>query len=306
MNAVKKSFLISEILEESKTFKEISKKSPFHPSITTHHITRTEQHQPISATTKASTPYITTATTSTLELTTTSETIQISDISSDSKTIKSSPFTANNSFINIRKKWNLKDDELVDERKYKNFPNINFTNNDNKKEHNKIDITNINNINKQKINSNNNKSHTNANIPHNIHNNKSNKIDLANLPSFHIYHPSFPPPHSHPSFLPNPFYRNLSLPFLNNTPACHYYHRFYNPLSPNHHSPNHFYPYHNHPFPPIRKRRILFNQLQIQQLQRIFKRQKYLSASERDQISSLIGLSPTQVHKHTVCLVKRQ
>ncbi|ESN95289.1 hypothetical protein HELRODRAFT_148584, partial [Helobdella robusta] len=44
-----------------------------------------------------------------------------------------------------------------------------------------------------------------------------------------------------------------------------------------------------------RKRRILFNQLQIHQLEKIFRRQKYLSAAERDQLSSMIGLSPTQV-----------
>jgi hypothetical protein len=44
-----------------------------------------------------------------------------------------------------------------------------------------------------------------------------------------------------------------------------------------------------------RKRRILFTQVQIYELERRFKQQKYLSAPERDQLANLIGLSPTQV-----------
>jgi len=44
-----------------------------------------------------------------------------------------------------------------------------------------------------------------------------------------------------------------------------------------------------------RKRRILFSQTQIFELERRFKQQKYLSAPEREHLSNLIGLSPTQV-----------
>lgn len=44
-----------------------------------------------------------------------------------------------------------------------------------------------------------------------------------------------------------------------------------------------------------RKRRILFTQVQIYELEKRFKQQRYLSAPERDQLASCIGLSPTQV-----------
>jgi len=44
-----------------------------------------------------------------------------------------------------------------------------------------------------------------------------------------------------------------------------------------------------------RKRRILFTQPQIFELERRFKSQRYLSAPEREHLSTLIGLSPTQV-----------
>lgn len=44
-----------------------------------------------------------------------------------------------------------------------------------------------------------------------------------------------------------------------------------------------------------RKRRILFTQAQIYELERRFKQQKYLSAPEREHLSSMIGLTPTQV-----------
>lgn len=44
-----------------------------------------------------------------------------------------------------------------------------------------------------------------------------------------------------------------------------------------------------------RKRRILFTQAQIYELERRFKQQKYLSAPEREHLANLIGLSPTQV-----------
>ncbi|ELT98863.1 hypothetical protein CAPTEDRAFT_40416, partial [Capitella teleta] len=44
-----------------------------------------------------------------------------------------------------------------------------------------------------------------------------------------------------------------------------------------------------------RKRRILFTQAQIYELERRFKQQKYLSAPEREHLASMIGLTPTQV-----------
>lgn len=44
-----------------------------------------------------------------------------------------------------------------------------------------------------------------------------------------------------------------------------------------------------------RKRRILFAQAQIYELERRFKQQRYLSAPEREHLASGIGLTPTQV-----------
>ena len=44
-----------------------------------------------------------------------------------------------------------------------------------------------------------------------------------------------------------------------------------------------------------RKRRILFTQTQIYELERQFRRQRYLSAPEREHLASVVGLSPTQV-----------
>ena len=44
-----------------------------------------------------------------------------------------------------------------------------------------------------------------------------------------------------------------------------------------------------------RKRRILFNQGQIYELERRFKQQKYLSAPERENLANLLQLTPTQV-----------
>ena len=51
---------------------------------------------------------------------------------------------------------------------------------------------------------------------------------------------------------------------------------------------------------PIRKKpRILFSQSQVMELEKKFKEQKYLSASERDQIASKLNLTPTQVNALT-------
>ena len=44
-----------------------------------------------------------------------------------------------------------------------------------------------------------------------------------------------------------------------------------------------------------RKRRILFNQGQIYELERRFKQQKYLSAPERENLANALQLTPTQV-----------
>ncbi|CAF1384866.1 unnamed protein product [Adineta ricciae] len=44
-----------------------------------------------------------------------------------------------------------------------------------------------------------------------------------------------------------------------------------------------------------RKRRILFNQGQIYELERRFKQQKYLSAPERENLANVLQLTPTQV-----------
>ncbi|XP_031436949.1 NK2 homeobox 4b [Clupea harengus] len=46
---------------------------------------------------------------------------------------------------------------------------------------------------------------------------------------------------------------------------------------------------------PRRKRRVLFSQAQVYELERRFKQQKYLSAPEREHLSSMIHLTPTQV-----------
>ncbi|KAM7535089.1 hypothetical protein Aperf_G00000098173 [Anoplocephala perfoliata] len=44
-----------------------------------------------------------------------------------------------------------------------------------------------------------------------------------------------------------------------------------------------------------RKRRVLFSQVQVLELEKRFKQQKYLTAPEREQLAQLINLSPTQV-----------
>ena len=44
-----------------------------------------------------------------------------------------------------------------------------------------------------------------------------------------------------------------------------------------------------------RKRRILFTQAQISELEKRFKNQRYLTAPDRDQLAQEIGLTPTQV-----------
>ncbi|XP_030382562.1 thyroid transcription factor 1 isoform X2 [Scaptodrosophila lebanonensis] len=49
------------------------------------------------------------------------------------------------------------------------------------------------------------------------------------------------------------------------------------------------------PLAQRRKRRVLFTQAQVYELERRFKQQRYLSAPEREHLASLIHLTPTQV-----------
>ena len=49
------------------------------------------------------------------------------------------------------------------------------------------------------------------------------------------------------------------------------------------------------PISQRRKRRVLFSQAQVYELERRFKQQKYLSAPEREHLAQMINLTPTQV-----------
>ena len=51
---------------------------------------------------------------------------------------------------------------------------------------------------------------------------------------------------------------------------------------------------HQFPLSQRRKRRVLFSQAQVTTLETRFKTTKYLSAPEREHLSQVIGLSPTQ------------
>lgn len=51
--------------------------------------------------------------------------------------------------------------------------------------------------------------------------------------------------------------------------------------------------------PQRRKRRVLFTQQQVHELERRFKQQRYLSAPERENLAALIHLTPTQVRANT-------
>lgn len=52
---------------------------------------------------------------------------------------------------------------------------------------------------------------------------------------------------------------------------------------------------HSQQYGQRRKRRVLFSQAQVMELEKRFKQQKYLTAPEREQLAQLINLSPTQV-----------
>ncbi|XP_023217695.1 homeobox protein LOX10-like [Centruroides sculpturatus] len=47
--------------------------------------------------------------------------------------------------------------------------------------------------------------------------------------------------------------------------------------------------------PGRRKRRVLFSQVQVHELDKVFRRQKYLSATERESLARRLNLSPNQV-----------
>ncbi len=65
------------------------------------------------------------------------------------------------------------------------------------------------------------------------------------------------------------------------------------------------YHHHNHhqnfnsisqyPYQSKRKRRVLFSQAQVYELEKRFKLQKYLSAQEREHLANILNLTPTQV-----------
>ena len=50
-----------------------------------------------------------------------------------------------------------------------------------------------------------------------------------------------------------------------------------------------------HPALQKRKRRVLFTKTQTQELEKRFREQRYLSAPEREELSKLINLTPTQI-----------
>lgn len=50
-----------------------------------------------------------------------------------------------------------------------------------------------------------------------------------------------------------------------------------------------------YPYQSKRKRRVLFSQAQVYELEKRFKMQKYLSAQEREHLASGLNLTPTQV-----------
>lgn len=57
------------------------------------------------------------------------------------------------------------------------------------------------------------------------------------------------------------------------------------------HHHHHQYPYHQ----SKRKRRVLFSQAQVYELEKQFKSKKYLSAQDREGLAQLLNLTPTQV-----------
>ena len=54
-------------------------------------------------------------------------------------------------------------------------------------------------------------------------------------------------------------------------------------------------PYHAFAFAPKRKRRVLFTQQQVLELEKRFDKSRYLNAQDRDQLAHALSLTPTQV-----------
>jgi hypothetical protein len=53
--------------------------------------------------------------------------------------------------------------------------------------------------------------------------------------------------------------------------------------------------YHSFPFTPKRKRRVLFTQQQVMELEKRFDKNRYLNAQDRDQLAHSLSLTSTQV-----------
>ena len=77
-------------------------------------------------------------------------------------------------------------------------------------------------------------------------------------------------------------------------------------VSQEHTKPYHHHHHHHHqsfnvagmsqyPYQSKRKRRVLFSQAQVYELEKRFKLQKYLSAQEREHLANGLNLTPTQV-----------
>ena len=47
--------------------------------------------------------------------------------------------------------------------------------------------------------------------------------------------------------------------------------------------------------PPHKKRRVLFTQTQVYELEKAFRRQRYLSAPEREELARVLDMTPTQI-----------
>jgi homeobox protein Nkx-2.2 len=62
-----------------------------------------------------------------------------------------------------------------------------------------------------------------------------------------------------------------------------------------HHQAFNVNPLSQYPYQSKRKRRVLFSQAQVYELEKRFKMQKYLSAQEREHLANGLNLTPTQV-----------
>lgn len=76
--------------------------------------------------------------------------------------------------------------------------------------------------------------------------------------------------------------------------AHHAYHNHHHNNSYTHHHHGHHLSS-QYPYQSKRKRRVLFSQAQVYELEKRFKMQKYLSAQEREMLASGLNLTPTQI-----------